>query len=191
MPQGWEATTLGASCNPCARTVIMQDLCSTPIRGCAIGRLCTRMWVCAHTGACECVLWQACTPIWGRGVDLHSGVMEGSQPSNSSEGSRHPPGSLSPAPPLPPPSSPHSSGPAAGSPPPTVSLRVLSVGEEESSLMDGSALDAAHLCFQAGGWSTAGVSAAPVEMWGVEARLPGVPHISQVAFWDAYMRLLS
>lgn len=152
MPQGWEATTLGASGNPRARTVIMQDLCSTPIRVCAIGRLCTRLWVRAHTGASECVLWQACTPIWGRGVDLHLGVMEGSQPSHSSEGSRHPPGSLSPAPPPPasplrPTLAPHSSGPAAGSPPPAVSLRVLSVGEEESSLMDGSALEAAHLCF--------------------------------------------
>lgn len=90
--------------------------------------------MCAHVHA-----------IWEPGVDLYPDMMWGTVgPVRSSKGSGYPPGS---SPPVPPPSSPHSSGPAAGSPPPAVSLRVLSVGEEESSLMDGSALDAAHLCF--------------------------------------------
>lgn len=41
---------------------------------CALGRLCTRMWACAHMCPCGCVLRQVCMHIWGEGVDLHPGL---------------------------------------------------------------------------------------------------------------------
>lgn len=75
------------------------------------------------------------------------------------EASRGPGGALREADGLPslspPPSSPHSS-PEASPPPPTVSLWVLSAGEEEGSLTAESALEAAALCSPAAGGAPAG-----------------------------------
>lgn len=104
--------------------------------------------------------------------------------------------------PLSPSSSPHSSGPAA-----LLLLRCLTAGplsgEEESSLMDGSAGDAAHLCFpswemehwEMQGWREAGEgeqgeSTATGKCRGGE-KASSDAQISQVAFQGAHMRLPS
>ena len=104
-------------------------------------------------------------------MDLHSGVVEASEGPGGTLRETDGLPSLSP---LPPPHTPH---PEASPPPPTVSLRVLSAGEEEGSLTAESALEAAALCSPGCGWSTSREPAAPRE----EGGLPGVAPISQGA----------
>ena len=114
---------------------------------------------------------QADTLIWRRGVDLHSGVVEASEGPGGTLRETDGLPSLSP---LPPPHTPH---PEASPPPPTVSLRVLSAGEEEGSLTAESALEAAALCSPGCRWSTSREPAAP----GEEGRLPGNLFLSSPA----------
>lgn len=118
-----------------------------------------------------------CTHTYGWGVDLHQvwwGAVTG--PSQSSKGSRCPPGSL---PPDPPSSSllPTLLRLCSSPPPPAVSLRVPSVGEEESSLM-------LLICvFHTGGWSTAGVSPAPGDVRGWRDGFPRLLIFHRLLLW--------